>query len=213
MTNNNTKNCLIIFTRYPEPGKTKTRLIPVLGAEGAAKLHRQLTETVITQLKGLANTLIEVHFTGGNQQLMAAWLGENISYKQQTEGDLGKRIATAFATAFDNGIEKVIIIGSDCPALNSQIIASGFAALSQHELVLGPATDGGYYLIGLKRLIPELFTGINWGTSQVLQQTVEIAQKLKLVVAYLTTLSDIDRPEDLVKYTDPRLLEEVGDLD
>ncbi|MFB2877583.1 TIGR04282 family arsenosugar biosynthesis glycosyltransferase [Floridanema aerugineum] len=213
MTNNNTKNCLIIFTRYPEPGKTKTRLIPVLGAEGAAKLHRQLTETVITQLKGLANTLIEVHFTGGNQQLMAAWLGENITYKQQTEGDLGKRMATAFQTAFTKGIEKVVIIGSDCPALDSQLIASAFAALSQHELVLGPATDGGYYLIGLKRLIPELFTGINWGTSQVLQQTVEIAQKLKLVVAYLTTLSDIDRPEDLVKYTDTRLLEEVGYLD
>ncbi|XWK90181.1 MAG: TIGR04282 family arsenosugar biosynthesis glycosyltransferase [Phormidium sp.] len=197
MTNNNPKNCLIIFTRYPEAGKTKTRLIPVLGAEGAANLHRQLTETVVTGVKQVSNTLIEVHFTGGNQQLMAAWLGEDITYKQQTEGDLGKRIATAFQTAFTNGIEKVIIIGSDCPALNSQIIGEGFAALSQHELVLGPATDGGYYLIGLKRLIPELFTGINWGTSEVLQQTVKIAQNLKLVVAYLTILSDIDRAEDL----------------
>jgi len=192
-----TKNCLIIFTRYPEPGKTKTRLIPVLGAEGAANLHRQLTETVITQVKELSNVLIEVHFTGGNEQLMQAWLGENITYCQQTEGDLGKRMATAFQTAFNNGMEKVVIIGSDCPALNSQIIAEAFAAFSQHELVLGRATDGGYYLIGLKRLIPELFTGINWGTSEVLQQTVKIAKNLKLVVSYLTTLSDIDRPEDL----------------
>lgn len=197
MTNNNPKNCLIIFTRYPEPGKTKTRLIPVLGAESAANLHRQLTETVITQVKELQNVLIEVHFTGGNQQLMQAWLGENITYRQQSEGDLGRRIATAFQTVFNNGIEKVVIIGSDCPTLNYQLIEEAFAALFQHELVLGRAADGGYYLIGLKRLIPELFTGINWGTSEVLQQTVKIAENLKLAVAYLTTLSDIDRPEDL----------------
>ncbi|MGA9382374.1 MAG: TIGR04282 family arsenosugar biosynthesis glycosyltransferase [Phormidium sp.] len=197
MTNNNMKNCLIVFTRYPEPGKTKTRLIPVLGAEGAANLHRQLTETVITQVKELQDVLIEVHFTGGNQQLMQAWLGENLTYKQQSEGDLGRRMTTAFQTAFNNGIEKVVIIGSDCPALQSQLIEEAFAALFQHELVLGPATDGGYYLIGLKRLIPELFTGVNWGTSEVLHQTVEIAESLKLTVAYLTTLSDVDRPEDL----------------
>ncbi|MFB2838770.1 TIGR04282 family arsenosugar biosynthesis glycosyltransferase [Floridanema evergladense] len=198
MTNNNTKNCLIIFTRYPEPGKTKTRLIPILGAEGAANLHRQLTETVITQVKELQNVLMEVHFTGGNQQLMQTWLGENLTYKQQIEGDLGKRMATAFKTAFNNGIEQAVIIGSDCPTLTSQIIAEAFAALFQHELVLGPATDGGYYLIGLKRLIPELFLGINWGTSEVLQETVKIAENLKLAVGYLTTLSDIDRPEDLI---------------
>ncbi|MBE9223991.1 TIGR04282 family arsenosugar biosynthesis glycosyltransferase [Phormidium sp. LEGE 05292] len=197
MTNNNPKNCLITFTRYPEPGKTKTRLIPVLGAEGAANLHRQLTETVITQVKEVQNVLIEVHFTGGNQQLMQAWLGENITYRQQSEGNLGRRMATAFQTAFNNGIEKVVIIGSDCPMLNYQIIEEAFAALSQHELVLGRAADGGYYLIGLKRLIPELFTGVNWGTSEVLQQTVKIAENLKLAVAYLSTLSDIDRPEDL----------------
>lgn len=197
MTNNNMKKCLIIFTRYPEPGKTKTRLIPVLGAEGAANLHRQLTETVITQVQELQDVLIEVHFTGGNQQLMQTWLGENITYRQQSQGDLGSRIATAFQTAFNQGIEKVVIIGSDCPTLNSQIIAEAFAAVSQYELVLGPATDGGYYLIGLKRLIPELFTGINWGTSEVLQKTVKIAENLKLAFTYLPTLSDIDRPEDL----------------
>jgi rSAM/selenodomain-associated transferase 1 len=191
------KSCLIVFTRYPEPGKTKTRLIPVLGAEGAANLHRQLTETVITQVKELSNVLVEVHFTGGNQQLMQAWLGENITYRQQIEGDLGLRIATAFQTAFNNGMEKVVIIGSDCPTLNSELIAEAFAALYQHELVLGPATDGGYYLIGLKRLIPELFTGINWGSSEVLQQTVKIAENMTLAVSYLTTLSDIDRSEDL----------------
>ncbi|MFB2937124.1 TIGR04282 family arsenosugar biosynthesis glycosyltransferase [Aerosakkonemataceae cyanobacterium BLCC-F154] len=197
MTNKNPKNCLIIFTRYPEAGKTKTRLIPVLGAEGAANLHRQLTETVITQVKELQNVRIEVHFTGGNQQLMQAWLGENFTYQPQTEGDLGQRMATAFQTAFNNGMEKAVIIGSDCPALTCQLIESAFTELSQDELVLGRAADGGYYLIGLKRLIPELFTGINWGTSEVLQQTVEIAKNLKLAVSYLTTLSDIDRPEDL----------------
>jgi len=191
------KKCLIVFTRYPEPGKTKTRLIPILGADDAANLHRQMTEGVITQVKELQDISIEVHFTGGDHQLMQEWLGDNIVYRQQSEGDLGWRMQTAFQIAFNNGMEKVVIIGSDCPLLNSQVLESAFQALLKNELVLGPATDGGYYLIGLNRLLPELFTAINWGSNEVFEQTVKIAKSLNLTVAYLTTLSDVDRPEDL----------------
>ena len=194
------KKCSIVFTRYPEPGKAKTRLIPVLGAEGAAVIHRQLTEYAIAQVKQLQSSYplsVEVHFTGGDRQLMQDWLGDGIIYREQSEGDLGLRMASAFQRTFTDGMDYVIIIGSDCPALNSQIIAEAFQALSQHDLVLGPATDGGYYLIGLRRLIPEIFTGISWSTSEVLQQTVKIAENLNLAVAYLPILSDVDRPEDL----------------
>ncbi|MCL1463986.1 TIGR04282 family arsenosugar biosynthesis glycosyltransferase [Argonema galeatum] len=193
-------NCLVIFTRYPEAGKVKTRLIPVLGAEGAAVLHRQMTESAIAQVKKLQFSLplsLEVHFTGGDRQLMQQWLGDDIFYRQQSEGDIGMRMASAFQIAFTNNTDNVIIVGSDCPTLKSQIIAEAFQALSQHDLVLGPATDGGYYLIGLCRFIPDLFTGISWSTSEVFQQTLEIAEKLNLKVAYLTELSDVDRPEDL----------------
>nr|BAP91640.1 hypothetical protein [Phormidium sp. KS] len=193
-------NCLILFTRYPEAGKAKTRLIPVLGAEGAANLHRQMTEFAIAQIKKLQFSQplsVEVHFTGGNFQLMQAWLGNEFIYRQQSEGDIGFRMASAFQTAFSNNIDKVIIIGSDCPNLNYQILAEAFQALDRNDLVLGPATDGGYYLIGLRRFISDIFIGINWSTSEVFQQTVEIADRISLNVAYLTELSDIDRPEDI----------------
>jgi len=193
--------CLIIFTRYPEPGKTKTRLIPALGAEGAATLQRQMTEHTLAQVKELqAKRLVsvEVYFVGGNQQLMQSWLGTSVIYRQQGDGDLGRRMAIAFQTALEAGKQRVVVIGTDCPDLKAEVMVKAFNALEQHDLVLGPAQDGGYYLIGLCRLIPELFTGISWSTAEVLQQTMSIAQRLELAVAYLPRLSDVDRPEDLV---------------
>ena len=193
------KECLIIFTRYPEPGKTKTRLISVLGAEGAAILQRQMTEQKLAEVKKFQlfyPILVEVHFTGGNQQLMADWLG-SITYKKQSSGDIGCRMEAAFQASFEAKMNSVVLIGIDCPDLNAKLIAEAFQALKNDDLVLGPAEDGGYYLIGLNKLIPELFRGINWSTEVVLQQTQNIAQKLNLTVAYLPTLRDIDRPEDL----------------
>lgn len=194
--------CLIIFTRYPEPGKTKTRLIPALGAEGAAVLQRQMTEHTFAQVKelqGVRPLSVEVYFVGGNQHLMQSWLGTSVIYRQQGEGDLGRRMAIAFQTASEAGYERIVIIGTDCPDLNAQLMVKAFQSLEQHDLVLGPAQDGGYYLIGSRRLIPELFTGISWSTAEVLQQTMSIAQKLKLAVTFLPILSDVDRPEDLVE--------------
>jgi len=195
------RECLIIFTRYPEPGKTKTRLIPLLGAEGAARLQRQMTEQTLAQvkeLKAFRPLSVEVHFAGGNQQLMQDWLGSDIIYRQQSDGDLGRRMALAFKDSFSAGMTSVVIIGTDCPDLNAQLMVKAFHALEQNDLVLGPALDGGYYLIGLRRLIPELFRGISWSTAEVLEQTISIAQRLDLAIAFLPLLNDIDRPEDLI---------------
>ena len=195
-----TEERLIVFTRYPEPGKTKTRMMPILGAEGAARLQRQLTENTLSQVKKLAAShplSIEVHFTGSSEQLMRDWLGSDWSYQQQAEGDLGERMASAFATSFAAGMTRVVTIGIDCPDLKAPLMEQAFEELRQYDLVLGPAEDGGYYLIGLKRMVKELFEGISWGTSQVRQQTVEIAEQLDLKVALLPLLKDIDRPEDL----------------
>lgn len=196
-----TQQRLIVFTRYPEPGKTKTRLIPALGALGAATLHQQMTEYVLSQAKALQSIhpiSIEVRFAGGEQQLMQNWLGEHWHYVAQGTGDLGCRMETALVAAFQNKIESVAIIGSDCPQLQAELIYQAFQLLHQNQdLVLGPALDGGYYLIGLRHLIPELFTGIDWGTERVLQQTVNIAKQLNLKITYLPTLADVDRPEDL----------------
>lgn len=195
------KERLIVFTRYPEPGKTKTRLIPALGALGAATLQRQMTKYVLLQARKLQNfhcVSVEVRFAGGEQQLMQQWLGKDFQYVAQSTGDLGCRMTQAIADAYQNGVESVVIIGSDCPQLQATAIAQAFQLLPQNcDLVLGPALDGGYYLIGVNRLIPELFIGIDWGTERVLQQTVNIAKKLNLAITYLPTLADVDRPEDL----------------
>src|SRR4028118_163147 len=200
MTQAATRECLIIFTRYPEPGKTKTRLIPVLGAEGAATLQRQMTEDKLAEVKKLQAFYplpVEVHFAGGNELLMQDWLGSDVTYRRQSEGDIGCRMVSAFQVSFEAGMDSVVLIGTDCPDLNAPLMAQAFQVLHQHDLVLGPAQDGGYYLIGLHRLIPELFTGISWSTVEVLQQTQSIAQRLELAVAYLPLLRDVDRPEDL----------------
>ena len=194
---------LIIFSRYPEPGKTKTRMIPALGATGAAELQRQMTEHTLNNAQQLLSSrdfTIEVHFTGGSQQLMTTWLGPNLHYVPQVSGDLGQKMRSASTHAFNMGNQRVLIIGIDCPGIDQVILNEAFNSLQNHDLVLGVAEDGGYYLIGLNRPIPQLFHNITWGTDQVLNQTKNIAQQLKLDIHYLTTLSDVDRPEDLTTW-------------
>lgn len=191
---------LIIFTRYPEPGKTKTRLIPALGEKGAAFLHRQLAEHLLGRVGSLhaeGFLSIEVCFTGSTEALVREWLGDNLVYQNQGEGDLGLRIVRAFERAFGEGCERVAIAGTDCPSIDEKLVVDAFEKLYRNDLVLGPAEDGGYYLVGLRSLIPQLFEGINWGTDRVWGQTVAIARSLNLQVASLPMLNDIDRPEDL----------------
>ena len=193
------QQCLIIFTRYPEPGLTKTRLISALGAEGAAKLQQQMTEHTLVQARQWRDRFssVEVHFAGGSHQLMQQWLGTDLIYRQQEAGDLGQRMQLAFERSFAAGISRVVMIGIDCPDVTATLLTQAFEALSHSALVLGPAADGGYYLIGLNRSIPELFAGIHWGTDQVLATTQVIAQRLGLAIFFLPVLHDVDRPEDL----------------
>lgn len=191
---------LIIFTRYPEPGKTKTRMITVLGANGAADLQRQLSEYTIQtaqKLRQFRPIDIEIHFAGGDRSLMLSWLGNNHSYYPQAAGDLGAKMQSAFARAFEQGKSRIVTIGIDCLDLNPVILNQAFEALKNNQLVLGGAEDGGYYLIGLSKLVSELFNNINWGTDSVFATTQKIAQQLALSIDYLPILRDVDRPEDL----------------
>ena len=202
-----TNEKLIVYTRYPEPGKTKTRMIPALGKEGAAKLQREMTEHTLNtarQLKESRNLEIEVHFTGGNKQLMLDWLGKDLNYIIQVTGDLGAKMQSSFQQAFASNNQRVVTIGIDCPDISLNILNNAFNSLYKRELVLGVAKDGGYYLIGLNKMIPQLFQNINWGTEIVLKQTKAIAEQLNLNIKYLSSLSDVDYPEDLSvwqKYT------------
>jgi hypothetical protein len=128
---------------------------------------------------------------------MEKWLGTGMAYQSQGSGDLGARMRRTFSTAFHQGIERVVIIGSDCPGINATTIRNAFDLLDQFDLVLGPADDGGYYLIGLSREAPQLFQGISWGTSEVRARTIDIANVLELRWINLEPLRDVDRPEDL----------------
>lgn len=193
---------LIIFTRYPEPGKTKTRLIASLGKEGAAQLQKKLTEHTLKEVSQLAVNC-QIHFAGGNKKLMTNWLGENYAYYPQSEGDLGDRLIAAVQKNFYEDCERIVIIGIDCPDLKADLIDRAFQELTHNDLVLGKAEDGGYYLIGLREFYPQLFQGIEWGTHVVLQQTVAVAETLGLTISYLPMLNDIDTPEDLKTVTLP----------
>ena len=192
---------IIIFTRFPEPGLTKTRLIPVLGPEGACRLQRELTEKVVAlvqQLKKRYPLQVEIHFSGGSREKMAGWLGRNFHYVIQGEGDLGARMRQAFQKAFRQRWKRVVLIGSDLPDLTPAILRESFERLTNHDLVLGPARDGGYYLIGLKANCPVLFGNtMIWGTEEVLKNTLITADQLGLRTALLDRLRDVDRPEDL----------------
>lgn len=195
---------LIIFTRYPEPGRTKTRLIPALGAEGAAELQRQLTEHTLRQVRALQqrrSLRVTCCFAGGDVAAMQGWLGSAWDYQPQAEGDLGDRLIAAMDHAFAAGATTVAFIGIDCPAIDAPLLDEAFHTLGTTEMVLGPADDGGYYLIGLRRPIPQLFQGIDWGTEVVRQQTEAIAQSLQLSYHRLKPLNDIDRPDDLPLWT------------
>jgi rSAM/selenodomain-associated transferase 2/rSAM/selenodomain-associated transferase 1 len=196
---------LIIFTRYPEPGTTKTRMIAELGTEGAADLQRRMTEHIVARvvkLIGLRNMPVEIRYEGGSEQLMAAWLGHGFTYCPQGQGNIGLRMGRALEEAFGQGFETVIIVGSDIPDITTEILQNAFKMLDHIDLVLGPARDGGYYLIGVhcksfQHWNPQLFDDISWGTESVLTQTLAIAERLGLTYRLLDMLNDVDRPEDL----------------
>jgi len=193
-----------MFTRYPEPGTTKTRLIPRLGPIGAADIQRQMTEHVLAQAMPLVASRgleLEIRYEGGNPRLMHAWLGDAVTYTTQGPGDIGRRMARALRAASDRGNADRMVIGTDIPDITTALLDRAFETLSDDKVVLGPASDGGYYLIGLPRKVPSsplgLFSDIAWGTSVVLQETCRRLKEQGLDYTLLETLDDVDRPEDL----------------
>ena len=200
-TTGDCKEKLIIFTRFPKPGETKTRLIPLLGEGGAAAMHRTMTTHIAEEVKSLTKArplAVEIRYDGGSERLMRDWLGPDYAYRHQGEGDLGQRMFFAFEEAFSEGMDRVLLVGTDIPGLNGIVIETAMQELLDHDLVLGPATDGGYYLIGFSRPPSRaLFTGIPWGTGTVLASTLKTAKEHGLSTALVETLSDVDRPEDV----------------
>ncbi len=194
------REVLIVFTRYPQLGRTKTRLIPALGPDGAAQLHDELTRHAVTAVLGSVqprHRRLVIRHDGGSRREMRSWLGRPFDYQPQGTGDLGTRLDQAATDAFKDGASAVVMIGSDCPGLNSAVVDDAFAALERRPLVLGPATDGGYYLIGTRAPQPGLFRGIAWGTSTVFGETLAAARRAGLEAGVLPELADVDAPPDL----------------
>ena len=190
----------IIFSRYPRPGSSKTRLIPHLGSEGAAALQRGMTENVIAEAQDLATRTqvhVELAMTGASPAEMEAWLGGQLAWREQVGADLGSRMEYAFAQAFRGGFSRVVLVGADCPGVTSSILGQAFQHLQEKEMVLGPTKDGGYYLIGFSRPCSCLFDDMTWGSASVCEQTLSRAQGLGIKPALLKILTDVDRAEDL----------------
>ena len=184
---------LVLFTRYPEPGKAKTRLIPALGDAGAANIHRQLAERTVATMRA-SGLDIEIRYTGAEKTRFADWLGADLSFAEQGAGDLGDRLRAAI------GEPPVIFVGADCPDLSAELLSQAAEALAEHAVVIGPAEDGGYWLIGLSARHDWLFTDMEWGTEAVLPETLRRLAEREITPKLLPTLADCDRPEDLTRW-------------
>ena len=183
---------VVLFTRYPEPGRAKTRLISALGEDGAAQLHRALTERTIAamQATGLA---LEVRTTGAPVARFVDWLGP-LAIVDQGEGSLGDRLARA-ATPYPT-----IFIGADAPDLTPELLHNAVDALARARVTIGPAADGGYWLLGLREAVADIFEGIDWGTERVFAQTMTRLSHNGIAPIVLPELADCDRPEDLARW-------------
>lgn len=189
------KIALLIFMKNPVFGKAKTRLAKTIGDAKALEVYSILLEHTfkITTSLSYDKFIFYSDFITQND----IWK-KNCYHQQLQEGDdLGKRMHSAFASIFSQHYEKAVIIGSDCYELTSEIIERAFDALDTHDVVIGPAKDGGYYLLGIKSLQSALFQDKRWSTNSVLQDTINDIQKMKLKFALLETLNDIDEVEDL----------------
>ncbi|UOG76881.1 TIGR04282 family arsenosugar biosynthesis glycosyltransferase [Hymenobacter tibetensis] len=186
---------LLIFARHPELGRVKTRLAAGIGAEAALAVYAELLRHTFE-----VTAHIPAHKT--------LWLAETPitsaahtwpDYEQlvQFPGNLGQKMQAAFARAFAAGATAVLIIGTDCPGLTEEVLQQAYTALATHDVVIGPAEDGGYYLLGMRELYEDLFADKSWSTESVLMHTLADADRLGLRVAQLPTLRDVDDIDDL----------------
>lgn len=196
------KDCIIFFVKYPEPGMVKTRLADHSSPEAAADFYRTFVEEKIAELECCDKDILVFHYPEGARQEMKEWLGPKFRYLGQKGTELGRRMENAFREAFFMGYERAVLVGSDIPGLSCEIVEAAFEAVSSDTAALGPAEDGGYYLIGFHRTgyVPEVFRKMEWSTGGVFQTTVDrlIANELKC--AGLPQLDDMDTIEDVEEH-------------
>jgi rSAM/selenodomain-associated transferase 1 len=191
------KEVVLVFQKNAILGKVKTRLASGMGEARALEIYRQLVQSTYSVLEDVLAP-VWTYFSDFIPETVNPPIAKSFVQEGQ---DLGERMANAFASSFESGMDKVVLIGTDCPTLQSQHLNQAFEALTHSDLVLGPATDGGYYLIGMKCRADYLFEGIAWSTAEVLSQTLAVATAHGLHFNLLDELSDIDTQEDWEWYS------------
>lgn len=195
------KDNLIIFVKYPEPGKVKTRIAKAVGNEKAADLYFSLASQVVNKATGSDGFKVSIAFTPQSREsLIKNWLNKDkLDYFPQNGRTLGERISSAFDRSFANGFKNAVVIGSDCIELDQKTIKTAFAHLgNSSDCVIGPTHDGGYYLIGLRyKNFPYIFEDISWSSDSVFDETVKKLTSLNLKFSVLKKLGDIDNVDDI----------------
>jgi len=191
--------CLLFFVKYPEKGKVKSRLAAVIGDDSAVSLYKNLVAQMLSTLKEGTFPLYICFFPKNAQKPIKNWLGREYRYIPQNGKDLGERMRNGFIGGFAMGYKRVVLIGSDIPDLPMKYIEEAFKSLKEMDAVIGPAFDGGYYLIGfnLNTFSPQVFEGIVWGTENVFEETMRKLKRFRRVVYTLPYQRDIDTAEDL----------------
>ena len=190
---------LAVFVKVPTPGRVKTRLAQAVGAEAAAAMYAQMGRLIVAACVVPTRYRAAVWFAPADgKEATRSWLNRLAvdDFLGQPEGDLDLRLSTAFAHHFARGARRVVVIGSDCPDVDHALVQRAFHALAHNDLVIGPALDGGFYLLGLTSPAATLFRGVAWSTDAVCRQTRENARGLGLSVALLPALRDVDTIED-----------------
>jgi rSAM/selenodomain-associated transferase 1 len=189
------KALLIIFVKNPVLGRAKTRLAATVGEEAALAIYKRLLERTksITQPLAVDKTVFYDHDLGEND----LWSAEGFSKDLQSNGDLGEKMLAAVQSAFQQGYERICVIGSDCYDLTTDILEQAFSALEKRDAVIGEAVDGGYYLIGMNRLITDVFQNKKWSTEEVFPSTIQDFKNKGLSYFQLPVLNDVDTEEDL----------------
>ncbi len=198
MTNSTIKNTLIIFLKYPQAGKVKTRLAKDVGNQRAAEIYSEMSKTIVDNVSGSSEYQTAIFFDPPEKENeIRNWIGKKeVRFSPQRGETLGDKMSNAFKEVFSSESKRVVIIGTDCPDVTSGTIAQALDSLEEVDVVLGPAADGGYYLLGLNNHVPEIFGGIEWSTERVLNQTLERIKEKKLSFELLETLKDIDTLDD-----------------
>jgi rSAM/selenodomain-associated transferase 1 len=199
MISKDIKKKLLVFVRVPEVGRVKTRLVGTLSEECVCQLYKCFVEDILATLSNREYDISICYDPPEGRQQMISWLGSSFSFMPQRGVSLGERMENAFTAVFSEGVEQAVLIGSDLPDLDATIIDEAFEGLKNHDLVVGPAVDGGYYLIGFNAgsFSPKIFHGIPWGTNQVFDITAALITKSNLSMHLLPKWQDIDTHDDL----------------